>query len=56
MDHVLLEGHIGTCDEFSILIPENSQFKLHFKESLLIKRDKLGLSRNTYIHSLEFIA
>ena len=56
MDHVLLEGHIATCDEFSILIPENSQFKLHFKESLLIKRDKLELSRNTYIHSLEFIA
>ena len=53
MDHILLEGHNATCDHFSILIPENDQFKLHLKESLLIKRDKPELHRNIYSHPLE---
>ena len=39
MDHILLEGHNATYDDFSILITENNKFKLHLKESLLIKRD-----------------
>ena len=53
MDHILLEGHNAIYDDFSILIPENNQFKLHLKESLLIKRDKPELNRNIYTHPLE---
>ena len=41
MNHSLLEGHNATYDALLILIPENNQFKLHLKESLLIKGDKL---------------
>ena len=53
MDHILLEGHNATYNDFSILISKNNQFKLHLKESLLIKRDKPELNRNTYTHPLE---
>ena len=56
MDHILLEGHNATYDNFSILIPEKYQFKLHLKESLLIKRDKLELNRNIYTHPSELFA
>ena len=31
MDHILL-GLNATYDDFSILIPENNQFRLHLKE------------------------
>ena len=55
MDHVLL-GHNGTCNDFSISIPENSEFKLQLKESLLIKRDKPVANRNIYTHPLELFA
>ena len=40
IDHILLEDHNATYHNFSILVPENSQFKLNLKESLLIKKDK----------------
>ena len=50
MDHLLLEDHNDAYDDFSILIPENSQ------EPLLIKRDKLELNRNIYTHPLELFA
>ena len=40
IDHILLEGHNATYDDFSILTTENNEFKLHLKELLLIKRDK----------------
>ena len=56
MDHILLEGHNATYDDFSTLISENNQFKLNLKESLLIKRDKPKLSRNIYTHPLELFA
>ena len=56
MDHILLEGHDATYDYFLILIPEISQFKLHLKESLLIKGDKLDLNRKIHIHPLELFA
>ena len=39
-DHILLEGHNATLNDFLILIPENNQFKLHLNEALLIKRDE----------------
>ena len=51
--HILLEGDNAIYDDFSILIPENNQFKLHLKESLLIKRDKPEFNRNIYTHTLE---
>ena len=56
MEHTLLEVHNATYDDFSILIPENNQFKLHLKESLLIKRDKPELNRNIYTHPFELFA
>ena len=31
MDYILLEGHNVAYDDYSILIPENNQFKLNFK-------------------------
>ena len=55
MDHILLEGHNATYDDFSILVPEKYQFKLQLKESLLIKRDKPELNRNIYTHPLELL-
>ena len=46
MDHILLEGHNATYDDFSILVAEKYQFNLHLKETLLIKRDKPELNGN----------
>ena len=56
MDHILLDGHNATYDDFSILIPEQNQFKLYLKETLLIERDKPGLYGNIYTHPLELSA
>ena len=56
MDHILLEGHNATYNDFSILISEHNQFKLHHKKSLLIKRDKPELNRNIYTYPLELFA
>ena len=53
MDHILLESHNDTYNDFLIFIPEKSQFKLHLKELLLIKRDILELYRNIYTHRLK---
>ena len=50
MDDILLEGHNATYNDFSILISQNNQFKLHIKESLLTKRDKPELNRNIHTH------
>ena len=56
MDHILLEGHNATYDDFLILIPEKNQFKLHLKESILIKRDKPEFSGDIYTHPLKLFA
>ena len=48
VDHILSEVHNTTYDEFSVLIPKSNRLKIHDKDSLLIKRDKLELSRNIY--------
>ena len=53
IDHILLESHNATYNDFLIFIPEKSQFKLHLKELLLIKRDTLELYRNIYTHRLK---
>ena len=52
-DHMLLEGHKSSFDNFSILLKENNSFKLQVKESLLISRDKPILNRNIYSFPLE---
>ena len=57
MDHIFLEGHHATYDDFFILIPNNNQFKLYLKESLseitdrdiVTIRDNRELNRNTPI-------
>ena len=52
-DHVLLDGHKSSFDNFSMLLKENNALKLQFKESLLISRDKPILNRNIYSFPLE---
>ena len=49
IDHILLKGH----DASLILLKVNNKFKLHLKESLLIKRDKPKLNRNINSYPLE---
>ena len=57
IDHTLLEGRNATCvTYFQLPSPKTNEFKLHLKESLLIKRDVLELKRNSYIHPLELSA
>ena len=52
-DHMLLDGHKASFDNFSIFLKENNAFKLQLKESLLISRDKPILNRNIYSFPLE---
>ena len=52
-DHMLLDGHKASSDNFLILLKENNAFKLQLKESLLISRDKPILNRNIYSFPLE---
>ena len=41
-DHILLKGHDASFEDITILLKENNKFKLHLKDSLLLKRDKLN--------------
>ena len=52
-DHILLEGHDVSFENFTILLKENNKFKLHLQESLLMKSDKPELNRNIYSYPLE---
>ena len=52
-DHMLLDGHEASFDNFPILSKESNPFRLQLKESLLISRDKPILSKNIYYFSLE---
>ena len=52
-DHILLNGHDVSFEDFTIVLKESNRFKLHLKESLLIKRDKPELNRNIYSYPLE---
>ena len=47
-DHILLKGHDASFEDFAILLKGKQKFKLHLKESLLIKRDEPELNRNIY--------
>ena len=53
LDHMLLDGHKASFNNFSILLKESNPFKLQFKESLLISHDKPILNKNTYSFPLE---
>ena len=44
-DHMLLDSHKASFDNFSILLKESSPFKLHLKESLIISRNKPILTK-----------
>ena len=52
-DHMLLDGHEASFDNFPILSKESNSSKLQLKESLLISRDKPILSKNIYSFPLE---
>ena len=39
-DHILLKGLDTSFEDFTIILKENNKFKLHLKESLLIKHGK----------------
>lgn len=51
--NIILKGHGTNHDDFSILLNESSVFKLHLKESLLIKKDQPELNGNNYSYPLE---
>ena len=52
-DHMLLDGHKTSFDNFSILLKESNAFKLQLKELLLISSDKPILNKNVYSFPLE---
>lgn len=51
--NIILKGHGTNHDDFSILLNESSFFKLHLKESLLIKKDQPEPNGNNYSYPLE---
>ena len=52
-DHILLDGHKATFNNFSIILQENNPFKLQLKEALLISGDKPIFKKNIYSFPLE---
>ena len=53
-DLILLKCHDPDLDDFSVLLNEGSVFKLHLKETLLIKKGQPeGVDRNVYSYPLE---
>ena len=53
IDHMLLDGHKASFNNFPILLKESNPFKLRLKGSLLISRDKLILNKNICSFPLE---
>ena len=53
IDHILLKEQNASFEDFTILLKESNQFKLHLNESFLIKRGKPELNRNIYSYPLE---
>ena len=47
-DHMLLDGHKVSFDNFLTLLKESNPFKLQLKESSLISRDKSIFNKNIY--------
>ena len=54
-DHMLLDAHKASFDNFSVLLKESNAFKLHLKESLLISRDKPILNKIINSFPLEML-
>ena len=54
-DHMLLDGHKASFDNFLIVLKENNAFKLQLKESLLISREKSFLNKNISSIPLELL-
>ena len=54
-DHMLLDGHKVSFDNFSILLKESNAFQLQLKESLLFSRDKPIWNKNIYSFPLELL-
>ena len=52
-DHMLLDRHKASFNNFSILLKESNAFKLQLKEPLMISREKPMLSKNIYLFPLE---
>ena len=52
-DHMLLDSHKASSDNFLIFLKESNPFKLQLKESLLISHDKPILNKNIYSFPLE---
>ena len=48
-----LKSHDASFEDFTILLKENNKFKLHLKESHLIKHGKPEFNRNIYRYPLE---
>ena len=47
-DQILVKDHDASFEDFTILLKENNKFKLHLKQSFLIKCDKPELDKNIY--------
>ena len=52
-DHCLFFNHVGSFEDFSILMYESNPFKLLIKEALLVSRDKLLLNKQVKSVSLQ---
>ena len=52
-DHMLLDRHKASFNNFSILLKESNAFKLQLKEPLMISRKNPMLSKNISLFSLE---
>ena len=52
-DHILLNGHDASFEDFTVPLKESNKFNVHLKEYLLLKRDKPELNRNIYSYHLE---
>ena len=46
VDDILLKGHKASLEDFTILLKETKKFKLHLKDTLLIKCDKPDFNPN----------
>ena len=52
-DHILMKDHDASFEDFTILLKEKNKFKLHPKESLLTRSEKLEVNRNIYSYLLD---
>ena len=53
INNVLLKNHDVSFEDLKIILKESNKFKLHVKESLLIRHDKTELNRNIHSYPIE---